>query len=89
MNDTHRMLQTIINGQSNFRQEMMGKFDKIDKRFDSLEKKIDQVDEKLTNRMDKIGKQLACLEDDAPTREELDNLAGRVGKVEQKTASVL
>lgn len=39
--------------------------------------------------IDKNGRQLAYLEDDAPTREEFDILEKRVGKLEQKPTSVL
>ncbi len=92
MNDTQKMLQAIINGQSTFRQEVLAKIDKLDLklsgRIDGLESKIDQVEENLTNRIDKLGKQLAYLEDDTPTREEYDELEERVDKIEQKVASV-
>lgn len=80
MDNTQKMLQAIINGQSTFRQEVLSKIDKLDAK---LTKKIDQVEENLTNRMDKLGKQLAYLEDDAPTREEFDDLEKRVGYIRQ------
>lgn len=94
---TQDMLRTIINGQSAFRQEVLSKIDKLDKkltdRIDSVErnlgKRIDNVEEKLTERMDKIGNQLAYLEDDAPAREEFDNLEKRVGKLEHKTPQTI
>lgn len=89
MNDTQKMFQTIINGQSAFRQEVFGKFDKLEKKVDKLDekltKRIDDLDNKLTNRIDSLGKQLAYLEDDAPTRDEFNELEKRVDKVEQKT----
>lgn len=84
MNDTQKMLQAIINGQSAIKQELSGKIDKVDLRVERLEKKIDQAEKNLTTRIDKLGKQLAYLEDDAPTREEFDNLEERVDKIEQK-----
>ena len=87
MNDTQKMLQAIINGQSSSRQEILSKIDKLDKklggRIDGLESKIDQVEENLTGRIDKLGKQLAYLEDDTLTREEFDNLEKRVTEVAQ------
>lgn len=93
MDDTQKMLQVIINGQSSFRQEVLGRIDKLEQRLDgkidSLDKKVDRVEANLTRRIDKIGKQLAYLEDDAPTREEFDQLAGRVDKIEQKASSAL
>lgn len=39
MDNTQKMFQVIINGQSAFRQEVLSKFDKIDKRFDAMDKK--------------------------------------------------
>lgn len=85
MNDTQKMLQAIINGQSTIEQELLGKIGEIDQKFnklggkvDQLDKKLDKIEKNLTGRIDGIGKQLAYLEDDAPTREELDKLSIRV-----------
>ncbi len=99
MNDTQKMLQAIINGQSTLKGELLKKIDQVDKKvdglaenlggkIDKLDKKIDIVGKRLTTRLDKIGKQVAYLEDDAPTREEHDKLEKRVVKVEQKVASL-
>ena len=91
LDNTQQMLRTIINGQSAFRQEMLRGLDQLGKR---LEGRIDQVEKNLTervdrieSRLDKIGKQLAYLEDDTPTREEFDNLEKRVGKMSEAPAS--
>ena len=86
MNDTQKMLQTIINGQSVFRQEVVRKIgnldkklsdriDGVDQKVDGLDGKIDGVEKRLTERLDKIGRQLAYLEDDAPTREEFEKVS--------------
>lgn len=94
------MLQAILSGQSALKQELSGKIDKVDQKVDrldsklsnkaeGLENKLDKVEKNLTNRIDRLGKQLAYLEDDAPTREEYDNLVGRVDKIEQKVTSAL
>jgi hypothetical protein len=72
------MLKTVINNLSTFRQEVFKRFDETDKKFDT---KIDGVEARLTKRIDAIGKQLAYLEDDAPTREEFDNLEKKVSLV--------
>lgn len=54
----------------------------------SIRKDIKRVEKSLTARIDKIGKAVAYLEDDAPTREEHDELEDRVEKVEVQIASV-
>lgn len=87
MNDTQKMLQAIINGQSAIKQELSGKIDRIDQKVDRLDEKLDKVEKNLTGRIDKLGKQLAYLEDDTPTREEYDKLEERVDKIGQKVIS--
>ena len=92
MDDTKKMLRVIINGQSLMKSELIDEIQKVDKklsgRMDSLDKKVDGVEERLTKRIDKLGKSLAYLEDDTPTREEYDGLDKRVGKLEQKAVAV-
>lgn len=88
MNDTQKMLQAIINGQSAIKQELSSKIDKVDLKVDKLDEKLDRVEKNLTSRIDKLGKQLAYPEDDTPTREEFDKLEDRVDKIEHKTVSV-
>src|SRR5438132_428092 len=96
VDNTQKMLRIIINGQSAFKQEFLGRIDKLDRRMFglegkmvSLDEKIDRVEKNLTKRLDKIGKQLAYLEDDTPTREEFDKLENRVVEIENKTPQVL
>lgn len=93
MDNIQKMLQAIINGQSVFRQDVLSRINKLDAKLDmkidGLDKKIDMVEKNLTGRIDKLGRQLAYLEDDAPTREEFDNLEKRVDNVEHKVSSTL
>lgn len=88
MDQVKKMFQAVINGQSAMKAELIAKIDGVDKKFsgkfESLDKKIDRVEKNLTTRIDKIGLQVARLEDDAPTREEHDNLGKRVTKVESR-----
>ena len=89
MTDT-KLIQILIDSVASLRKDILDRFDKIDKKFenkfDLLDKKIDKLDIKLTTRIDKIGKQVAYLEDDAPTRDEHEKLVKRVERVEKKVA---
>lgn len=93
------MFQVLVNGQSALKGEILAridkleqkmdkKFEEVDKRFGKVDKRFDTLESNLTKRIDRIGKQVAFLEDDAPTREEHDKLVRRVTKIEQKIASV-
>lgn len=86
--DTKQMLRIIINGQSSFRQEVLGEIDKLDKKIDGVEKNLVERIDKVEGRLDKIGRQLAYLEDDTPTREEFNKLEKKVGKMEPNINSV-
>lgn len=99
MDNTKKMLQAIIHGQNALKQELVGeikkveeklggKIDNLEIRIDSLDKNLKKVDRKLTKRLDNIGRSLAYLEDDTPTKEEFDELVKRVDKIEHKTAVV-
>ena len=94
MDDTKKMLRAIINGQSVMKQELLSEIGKVNIKVDGLEDEMkkgfnnmEKQLEAVNARIDKIGKQLAYLEDDAPTTEEFEELKGRVNKVEQVIAS--
>lgn len=52
MDDTQKMFQMLVNGQSTMRGDLLTAIQKLDK-------KIDVVEERLTKRIDKIGMQIA------------------------------
>lgn len=85
------MLRAVINGQSTLKSELIQKIDGVEKklggRVDSLEKEVRTGFKKVNQRIDRLGKSLAYLEDDTPTREEFDGLEGRVIRVEKKISS--
>ena len=91
MDKTQKMFQAIINGQSALKSELLGEIQKVDKKLSfeigSLREEMKQGFEKLTKMVDKIGLQVARLEDDAPTGAAFDSLKRRVEKLEQKIAS--
>jgi hypothetical protein len=86
--NTNKMLRAIINGQSIMKSELITEIRKVDKKVDSLKEETGQGFKNVNERIDKLGKSLAYLEDDAPTRDEFDGLEVRVKKVERKVASV-
>lgn len=97
--ETKKIVQSetrkVVNGQSAMKSELLGEIKKVNTRLDNLEKKMNDgfknvktEFEKVNGRIDKLGLQLANLEDDAPTIEEFDKLEKRVSKIEQNLASV-
>ncbi|MBN1168408.1 hypothetical protein JXA63_00805 [Candidatus Woesebacteria bacterium] len=95
MSDTNKLFQKIVNGQSAMKQAILKEVKKVDSklsgRMDTLEQKLGKLDKKIdkgfkevNNRLDKQGKSLAYLEDDAPTVEEFDKLEERVTEIEDK-----
>lgn len=66
-----KILQSILDGQVLIRKDIK-----------EVKEEAKKTEERLTGRIDKLGMQLANLEDDAPTVEEFDNLEGRVTKLE-------
>jgi predicted nuclease with TOPRIM domain len=92
MNDINKMLKTIINGQSALKEELLRRIDKtvakLSRRINGLEKKTESGFKEVNERLDKIGKQTAFLEEDTPTRKEHNQLEKRVGKLEHQYASV-
>lgn len=84
MDDTKTMLRSIINGQSSMKSELLTEIKKLNKRVNSFETKMDEGFKEVNKRVDKLGKSLAYLEDDAPTIEEFDKLVLIVKRIEQK-----
>lgn len=86
--NTDRMLRAIINGQSAMKSELLGEIHKVDKKVDDIKTEMNNGFKKVSDRIDKIGLQVAELDEDAPTSEEFDKLEKRVTKVEAKVASI-
>ena len=72
MSDT-KLLQSILN-----------KVSSIEQQVTSLGQKVEDGFKVVNKRVDKIGLQLANLEDDAPTVEEFDVLEKRVRRLEKQ-----
>ena len=72
------MLQILIDGQASIKKDLNRLEKKVDDGFKNVDTHFDETDK----RIDKLGMQLADLEDDAPTIEEFDNLEKRVTKLE-------
>lgn len=69
------MLQLLLDGQASVKKELREGFKGVGLRFDKVDKRID-----------KLGLQIARLEDDAPTIEEFDNLEKKVIKIQKSLA---
>lgn len=74
MADT-KILQAILDSQVTLTNKLNG-----------LEAKVDDGFKKVNERLDSIGKSVAYLEDDTPTREEHNKLKKRVKRIENKLA---
>lgn len=88
MDDTKKMLRVIINGQSSMKSELLVEIKKVDKKVDQVRVDLKNLEVNLTERMDKLGLQIANVEDDAPTWDDFDKLESRVKKVELKVATI-
>lgn len=75
---SQKMLRMLINGQSKIHENIESVRSDLKKTEERLTEKIEEVKTSLTNRIDKIGLQVAKLEDDTPTVEEFDELKGKV-----------
>lgn len=83
MSDT-KILQAILDGQRALKEELSGKIDKVDKKVDEVKVEVKKTRCDLTSRIDKLGLELARLDDDAPTIEEFDDLEKRVATLEKQ-----
>lgn len=79
MSDT-KMLQLLLDGQAAIRKDI-AQLDKM------VNDKVDGVEMRLTTRINNLGKQIAILDGDAPSSEEIKALGKRVKKLEIKVAS--
>lgn len=73
MSDT-KILQSILDGQVSIRKDIK-----------EVKVELKKTETRLTTRIDKLGLQIANLEDDSPTIEEFDKLDKRVSKLEHQT----
>ncbi|MEK7526097.1 MAG: hypothetical protein AAB546_01310 [Patescibacteria group bacterium] len=69
----NKILQSILDGQTSIREDI---------------KRVEEKVEENGARIDKLGLQIASLEDDSPTIEEFDNLEKRVKKLEKQTIAI-
>jgi hypothetical protein len=51
MDNVQKMFQTIANGMSAMKSELLGEIIKLDKKIDNLYQKIDDVEDRLTKRI--------------------------------------
>lgn len=80
----NKMLQAILDGQRAIKEELKKDIARVDGKLTKLIKDNADAIRENGERIDNLGKQLAYLEDDAPTNDEFDALEKRVTKVEIK-----
>ncbi len=76
------MLRAVINGQSVLKGKLLEEIQEVKSEIIKLKKEITDVESRLTARLDVIGLQVANLEDDAASREDLEELEMRVKSLE-------
>ncbi len=81
MSDT-KMLQAILDGQTGLKKDIAG----VRKDIKEVKEEVKKTEVRLTVRIDKLGLQIARLEDDAPTNEEFNALEKRVTKLENQAS---
>lgn len=81
MSDT-KILQAILDGQTGLKRDVQG----VRKDIKEVKEEIKKTEGRLTARIDKIGLQVASLEDDAPTIGEFGKLEKRVTKLENQVS---
>ena len=86
MDEVKKMLKAVVAGQGALREYIGDEIKRLENKMDQGFARVDKRFEEVNGRIDKLGKQLAYLEDDTPTREEFDGLESRVVKVEKKIA---
>ena len=79
MTDT-KMLQILIDGQTSLKKDVRGGQSKI-------RKEMKKGFEKVNSRINALGNQLNVLDEDAPTRDEFENLETRVISLEKRDTS--
>jgi hypothetical protein len=84
MDDVKKMFRTIVNGQSAMKSELLGEIGKVSVEVKEIKQELKGSEKRLTKRINKLGKQIAYVEDDAPTVKEFDKLEKRVTKPETR-----
>ena len=92
MDDLKKMIRTVINNQSSMKSELLSEIRKGDEKLHTeikeLRTETKEGFKKVNHRLDLIGKQVAVLDDDAPTGDEHNELKERVTKLEHKVATL-
>lgn len=81
MSDTG-ILQAILDGQTGLKKDIQ----EVRRDVKEVKEEVKKTEGRLTARIDKLGLQVASLEDDAPTNDEFDVLTKRVSKLENQVS---
>lgn len=79
-----KILQGVVSGIGQIHEELKLVRKEMKDGDEKLREEMKEGFEKVNSRLDKLGFSLAELEDDAPTREEFDELSERVDKIQHQ-----
>lgn len=85
MSDTG-ILQAILDGQTGLKKDIQEVRRGVKEVVKEVKEEVKKTEGRLTARIDKLGLQVASLEDDAPTNDEFDVLTKRVSKLENQVS---
>lgn len=77
-----KILQAILDGQTGLKKGIQ----EVRNDIKGVKEEVKKTEGRLTARIDKLGLQLASLEDDVPTNDEFDKLGKRVTKLEDQVS---
>lgn len=92
--DNNQLFKAVVSSQSAMKSELLGEIGKISNKLDKVEKKLSgdinslksetkKGFEDVNERIDKLGRELFVLNEDAPVGEDFTKLVKRVDKLEK------
>lgn len=83
-----QLFRALVNSQSTMKSELLSEIKKVDKKVELVRDDLVKIEKNLTERIDKIGLQVARLEDDTPTIEDFNDVSSKVDQLQQNFLTV-